>query len=133
MFSRIAPATPATPVAAACPCSSLTALKWSMSITATDRGARGGAALTAPGQLREDEAAVGEAGQRVREQHRLQPLGLHRRFLLKHLRTPGRVDAGDQLGVADRLDEEVLGPAAQRGDGRVEVGSGRSSSSTALR
>ena len=73
------------------------------------------------GELGEDEAAVGEPGQRVLEEQRLEALGLHDELLLEHLRAPGRLDAGDQLGVADRLDEEVLRAAAQRGDGGVEV------------
>ena len=41
-------------------------------------------------ELGEDEAAVGEAGERVLEQQRLQPLGLGDQLLLQHLGAPGR-------------------------------------------
>ena len=72
------------------------------------------------GELREHEAPVGEAGQRVLEQDRLEPLRLGDDLLLESLRAPGGVHAQEQLGVEHRLDEDVLGAVLERLDRPLE-------------
>ena len=106
---------------------SLTRLKWSMSIIATDSGRPWRRApLTRPRELRQDVAPVEEPVSGSSCSMRLEPPRLVDELLLEVLRARGRPHARHQLGGDDRLDQQILGAAAQRllGVGERQLGAG---------
>ena len=65
-----------------------------------------------PAELGQDRAPVGEPGERVLAQQRLQPRALGDELLLELLGARGGLDARQHLAVGDRLDQVVLHAAA---------------------